>query len=71
MSSLQTLVLSGENIPHPKDHFIIVRMLKMENMENKKKVCKSFVCNMNLMPQINNEIWSPQILQSHHKLVVF
>lgn len=71
MSSLQTPVLSGENIPHPKDHFIIVRMLKMENMENKKKVCKSIVFNMNLIPQINNEIWSRQILQSHHKLVVF
>lgn len=40
-------------------------------MENKKKAYKSVVCNMNQMSQINNENWSPQILQNHHKLVLF
>lgn len=47
MSSFQTPVVSGENIPHPKDHFILVRMLKTENRENMKKAYKSVVCNMN------------------------
>lgn len=42
----------------------------MENMEYNKKVFKSIVYNVNLMSQITNEIWPPQILQSYHKLLV-
>lgn len=30
-------VVSGEHIVHPKDHFIVLKMLKMENMEYNKK----------------------------------
>lgn len=62
-----TSVASGEYILLPKDHFIILRMLTMDNMEYNKKVCKTLVCKMNLISQINNEIWSPHILQSYHK----
>lgn len=37
MSSFQTPVVSGENIPHPKDHFVLMRTLKIEIWKTRKK----------------------------------
>lgn len=59
-----TPVASGEHILLPKDHFIILRMVKVKNMEYNKKFCRSILCKMSLMSQINNEIQSPHILTS-------
>lgn len=42
----------------------------LPNCENcEKKNCSRIVCSMNVVSQINSEIQSPQILQSHHKLL--
>lgn len=37
MSSLQNPAAPEENFTQPKDRFIIIWMLKMENIEKKKK----------------------------------